>query len=55
MDRAQTHLAANHAEMIDALKANVRGNDIVLLKGSRKVALDTVVEAMKGFYGISKG
>jgi len=55
MDRTQTRLAANHAEMIDALKANVRGNDIVLLKGSRKVALDTVVEAMKGFYGISKG
>jgi UDP-N-acetylmuramoyl-tripeptide--D-alanyl-D-alanine ligase len=55
MDRTQTRLAANHAEMIDALKANVRGNDIVLLKGSRMVALDTVVEAMKGFYGISKG
>ena len=55
MDRTQTRLAANRAEMIDALKANVRGNDIVLLKGSRKVALDTVVEAMKGFYGISKG
>ena len=55
MERAQTHLAANHAEMIDALKANVRGNDIVLLKGSRKVALDKVVEAIKDFYGISKG
>ena len=55
MKRVQTRLATNHAEMIDALQANVRGNDIVLLKGSRKVALDTVVEAMKEFYGISKG
>jgi UDP-N-acetylmuramoyl-tripeptide--D-alanyl-D-alanine ligase len=55
MERAQTRLAANHSEMIDALKANVRGNDIILLKGSRKVALDKVVEAIKDFYGISKG
>jgi UDP-N-acetylmuramoyl-tripeptide--D-alanyl-D-alanine ligase len=55
MKRTQTHLAANHAEMIDALKAKVRGNDIVLLKGSRKVAMDRVVEAMKEFYGTIKG
>ena len=53
--RTQTSLATNHAEMIDALKANVRGNDIVLLKGSRRVAMDKVVEAMKEFYGTTKG
>jgi len=55
MDITQTHLAANHAEMSDAIKANVREGDVVFLKGSRKVALDKVVEVLKGYFGASKG
>lgn len=50
MKRDQTYLASSHAEMIEALRANVREHDIVLLKGSRKVSLDKVVEAMKEFF-----
>ena len=55
MDITQTHLVTNHAEMIHAIKANVREGDIVFLKGSRKVALEKVVEVIKGYFGVSKG
>jgi UDP-N-acetylmuramyl pentapeptide synthase len=55
MDITQTHLVANHAEMIHAIKANVREGDIVFLKGSRKVALEKVVEVIKGYFRVSKG
>ena len=55
MDMTQTHLATTHTDMIHAIKANVREGDIVFLKGSRKVALDKVVEDIKGYFGVSKG
>lgn len=55
MNRAQTYLATSHGEMIDALTANVREHDMLFLKGSRKVALDKVVEAMKGFFRKGRG
>jgi UDP-N-acetylmuramoyl-tripeptide--D-alanyl-D-alanine ligase len=54
MDKSQTHLATSHAEMIDALKAQVREHDIVFLKGSRRVSLDKVVHVMKEFLGVSE-
>ena len=54
MDKAQTHLATSHDEMIDVLKAQVREHDIVFLKGSRRVFLDKVVDGMKEFLGISE-
>ena len=54
MDKAQTHLATSHDEMIDVLKAQVREHDIVFLKGSRRVFLDKVVDDMKEFLGISE-
>ncbi len=55
MDIAQTHLAITHTDMINAIKANVREGDTVFLKGSRKAALDKVVEVIKGYFGVSKG
>ncbi|NVL92482.1 MAG: hypothetical protein HWN71_05530, partial [Desulfobacterales bacterium] len=55
MNAAQTQLATTHAEMSDAIKAHVRQGDILFLKGSRKVALDKVVEAIKGYFGVSRG
>jgi UDP-N-acetylmuramoyl-tripeptide--D-alanyl-D-alanine ligase len=55
MNTAQTQLVTTHAEMGDAIKAHVREGDILFLKGSRKVALDKVVEAMKGYFGVSRG
>jgi len=54
MDKAQTHLATSHGEMIDVLKAQVREHDIVFLKGSRRVFLDKVVDDMKDFLGINE-
>ena len=52
MDIEQTYLATTHTEMIDAIKAQVREGDIVFLKGSRKMALDKVVEVIKGYFGV---
>jgi len=52
MDAKQTHLSTSHAEMIDVLKARAREGDIIFLKGSRKVALDEVVEAIKNEIGV---
>jgi len=55
MNTAQTQLVTTHAEMSDAIKAHVREGDLLFLKGSRKVALDKVVEAMKGYFGVRRG
>ncbi len=52
MDIEQTHLATTHTEMINAIKAQVREGDIVFLKGSRKIALDKVVEVIKNEIGV---
>jgi len=54
MNIKQTQLATNHTEMSDAIKGNVRRGDIVFLKGSRKVALDKVVEVIKGYFGVRR-
>jgi UDP-N-acetylmuramoyl-tripeptide--D-alanyl-D-alanine ligase len=53
MDIKQTYLATTHAEMGDAIKVNVGKGDIIFMKGSRKVALDEVVEVIKGYFGLS--
>ena len=54
MDRNQTHIATTHAEMSDSIKAHIRKGDILFMKGSRKVALDRVVEAVSEYFGLSK-
>lgn len=51
---AQTFHASDHAEMIEAIKANVMRGDIVFLKGSRMVALDRVVDGLKESFGIHR-
>ena len=57
MDRKQTHITTTHAEMSDSIKVNIRKGDILFMKGSRKVALDKVVEAVSEYFGLklSKG
>ena len=55
MDRKQTHIATTHAEMSDSIKANIQKGDILFMKGSRKVALDKVVEDISEYFGPSKG
>jgi len=54
MEPAQTVYASNHADMIEAIKANVRQGDIVFLKGSRRVGMDAVVDGLKEYFGMSK-
>ena len=52
---AQTCLATNHIEMFDMIKANVKEGDTIFLKGSRGMALEKVVKAIKDHFGVSKG
>lgn len=52
MSIEKTHLATTHTEMIDAIKKQAREGDIVFLKGSRKMELDKVVEAIKNEIGV---
>jgi UDP-N-acetylmuramoyl-tripeptide--D-alanyl-D-alanine ligase len=51
---AQTFHASDHEEMIEAIRANVREGDVVFLKGSRRVALDRVVDGLKESFGMSE-
>lgn len=51
MKPQQTCLATNHSGMIDEIRGNVREGDTIFLKGSRKMALDTVVESLKAHFG----
>jgi len=55
MERKQTHIATTHAEMSDLIKANIRKSDILFMKGSRKAALDKVVEGISEYFGLRKG
>ncbi|MCD6266598.1 MAG: UDP-N-acetylmuramoyl-tripeptide--D-alanyl-D-alanine ligase [Deltaproteobacteria bacterium] len=55
MDREQTYIATTHAEMSDSIKAHVRKGDVIFMKGSRKLALDKVVESVSTYFGLSKG
>ncbi len=55
MDRKQTHIATTHAEMSDSIKAHIKKGDILFMKGSRKVALDKVVEGISEYFGLSRG
>ncbi len=50
----QTFHASDHAEMIEAIKANVREGDIVFLKGSRRIGLEKVVDGLKESFGLHK-
>jgi UDP-N-acetylmuramoyl-tripeptide--D-alanyl-D-alanine ligase len=51
---SQTAYVHNHKEMIEAITAHVRKGDIVFLKGSRGMALDKVVDGLKGSLGMSE-
>ncbi len=55
MDIKQTCLASDHAEMVEAIKAKAREDDVILLKGSRKMALDKVAKEIKGHFGVREG
>ena len=55
MDIGRTYIATTHAEMSNVLKAHIRAGDILFMKGSRKVALEKVVEVICEYFGQKKG
>ena len=48
---AETHYAATASEALDVVRGLLRAGDVVLVKGSRGVGLDTVVDGLVGAGG----
>lgn len=48
MPPARAHAVSSHEEMTAKLKEELRTGDVVLLKGSRRMRLERVVEGLKG-------
>jgi len=48
MPKMKVEVARTHAEMVKKIKGNMRPGDLIFLKGSRRMALEKVVEELKG-------
>jgi UDP-N-acetylmuramoyl-tripeptide--D-alanyl-D-alanine ligase len=48
LDAARIHLLASHDEIASALRKTLRSGDVVLVKGSRSMRMERVVEALSG-------
>jgi UDP-N-acetylmuramoyl-tripeptide--D-alanyl-D-alanine ligase len=46
MDGSRVHVGGSHAEVADAVRELLQGNDWVLVKGSRSMRMERVVEAL---------
>jgi UDP-N-acetylmuramoyl-tripeptide--D-alanyl-D-alanine ligase len=55
MDVNRTCPVSTHAEMVEAIKAKAMKDDVILLKGSRKMTLDKVAEEIKEYFGVKAG
>jgi UDP-N-acetylmuramoyl-tripeptide--D-alanyl-D-alanine ligase len=51
LDAARAHVAADPDEIVRSLRAELRAGDVVLVKGSRSMRMERVVEALTGTKG----
>jgi UDP-N-acetylmuramoyl-tripeptide--D-alanyl-D-alanine ligase len=47
MPEAKAEVVTTHAEMVQKIKENMKAGDLIFLKGSRRMALEKVVEELK--------
>ncbi|MBL7212965.1 MAG: UDP-N-acetylmuramoyl-tripeptide--D-alanyl-D-alanine ligase, partial [Desulfobacteraceae bacterium] len=47
MSSSQAKEVRSHAEMAEKIRENLRKGDLILLKGSRKIGLERVVEKLR--------
>ena len=48
LDPARAHVSTSHIEIADALRSALRSGDVALVKGSRSMRMERVIEALTG-------
>ena len=48
LEPGRAHVASSHAEISDALRASLRAGDVALVKGSRSMRMERIVESLTG-------